>query len=131
MKLGVLVTRVDKMSLPGRSAGAGVKVVSEMSSLVFKDREMPRMRLAQLKLDNRDVTEEVAEKTASKLVKALFAAHPTLPEPAADNDLPKEVKAHIGKTPDGFIEYCLTIFPKLLPFAYIYTCKKKWKLHMK
>jgi serine/threonine-protein kinase/endoribonuclease IRE1 len=47
------------------------------------------------------------------------------------HEIPKEVKAHIGKTPEGFIEYCFSIFPKLLPFAYIYTRKKKWKLHMK
>ncbi len=47
------------------------------------------------------------------------------------HEIPKEVRNHIGKTPEGFIEYCLELFPKLLHFAFIYTHKKKWKLHMK
>lgn len=47
------------------------------------------------------------------------------------HEIPKDVKSNIGKTPEGFIEYCLELFPKLLHFAFVYTRKKKWKLHMK
>ena len=47
------------------------------------------------------------------------------------HEIPKDVKQHIGKVPEGFIEYCFELFPKLLHFAFVYTRKKKWKLHMK
>ena len=47
------------------------------------------------------------------------------------HEIPKEVRTHVGRTPEAFIEYCLGLFPKLLHFAYVYTRKKKWKLHMK
>ena len=49
------------MSLATLSADARVKVVSEMSALVFKDREMPRLRLAQLKMNSRAMTEGLAD----------------------------------------------------------------------
>ena len=47
------------------------------------------------------------------------------------HEIPKEVRAYVGKTPEKFMEYCLIKFPKLLYFAYNYTRKKKWRLHVK
>ena len=47
------------------------------------------------------------------------------------HELPKETRAALGKTPEHFVEYFLQKFPKLLPFMYAYSQRKKWKLHIR
>lgn len=44
------------------------------------------------------------------------------------HEIPKEIRVHVGKTPEQFVEYFLERYPKLLSFMYVYATKKKWKL---
>lgn len=46
------------------------------------------------------------------------------------HEIPKETRNIVGRTPEAFIDYVLSIFPKLLSFTFIYAKKKKWKLHV-